>query len=378
MSLLNVSALQNVGASAPNIILNSDGTVILSPYSAAAPSPTQAGTLWFDGTSLQIRNAANTAWVAVGGGGSGTVTAVSGTAPINVATPTTTPVISIAAATTTSAGSLSAADKVKIDALPATIVSSVTGTLPITVATGTTTPVIAINAATAAAAGSIEIATLAEAATGTDATRALTPESGVPKDAAGMTGAAILPSGTTGQQPGTPVVGMQRLNLDSLGMEFWDGSKWVTLSPNSPAFSAYTSTPSAFFAPNIYTKAVFDTEVFDNSGFYNNATAVFQPTVPGYYQINSSIGLGTAGPLNIDTYIISIFKNGSEYLRGTQLTTLSLAAIALYATCSAVIYMDGTTDSVDMRILYQTSGAQAQILGGLPTASFFSAVLVGV
>ena len=63
MSLLNVSALQNVGASSPNITLNSDGTVILSPYSDAAPSPTQAGTLWFDGTSLQIRDAANTGWV---------------------------------------------------------------------------------------------------------------------------------------------------------------------------------------------------------------------------------------------------------------------------------------------------------------------------
>lgn len=47
----------------------------------------------------------------------GTVTSVSGTAPIAVATPTTTPVVSIAAATTLVPGSMSAADKTKVDGL---------------------------------------------------------------------------------------------------------------------------------------------------------------------------------------------------------------------------------------------------------------------
>jgi hypothetical protein len=70
MSLLNVSALQNVGAGAPNILLNSDGSVTLAVYTNAStpPSPTQAGTLWFTGTALNIRNLANSAWVAAGGG----------------------------------------------------------------------------------------------------------------------------------------------------------------------------------------------------------------------------------------------------------------------------------------------------------------------
>ena len=47
----------------------------------------------------------------------GTVTSVSGTAPIVVATGTTTPAISISAATTTAAGSMSAADKSKLDGI---------------------------------------------------------------------------------------------------------------------------------------------------------------------------------------------------------------------------------------------------------------------
>ena len=73
MSLLNVSALQNIGAGSPNVILNVDGSVTLPVYSNAstAPTPAQAGTLWFNGTSLQIRNLANSAWVASVSGATG-------------------------------------------------------------------------------------------------------------------------------------------------------------------------------------------------------------------------------------------------------------------------------------------------------------------
>jgi hypothetical protein len=112
-------------------------------------------------------------------------------------------------------------------------VTNVTGTLPITVATGTTTPVIAINAATNAAAGAIEIATLAEAATGTDATLALTPSTGVPKDAATMTGAALIPGGNDAARPGTPVTGMTRYNSQGgtpVNLEYYDGSSWTAVS----------------------------------------------------------------------------------------------------------------------------------------------------
>ena len=55
--------------------------------------------------------------VEVGGLSAGTVTSVTATAPISVATGTTTPAISISAATTSAAGSMSAADKTKLDAV---------------------------------------------------------------------------------------------------------------------------------------------------------------------------------------------------------------------------------------------------------------------
>lgn len=54
----------------------------------------------------------------------GTVTSVSGTAPIAVATGTSTPAISISAATTSAAGSMSAADKTKLDGVTGALVGT--------------------------------------------------------------------------------------------------------------------------------------------------------------------------------------------------------------------------------------------------------------
>ncbi|MDD3875188.1 MAG: DUF1566 domain-containing protein, partial [Bacteroidales bacterium] len=69
-------------------------------------------------TILDDANAAAVRTTIGAGTGNGTVTTVSGTAPIAVATGTTTPVISIAAATTSATGSMSAADKTKLDKYP--------------------------------------------------------------------------------------------------------------------------------------------------------------------------------------------------------------------------------------------------------------------
>jgi len=77
-----------------------------------------------------------------------------------------------------------------------------------------------------AAGSSIAAASLAEAATGTDNTKYSSPQTAVPKDASGMTGAAILPSGTTAQQPGTLVAGMTRYNTTTADLEFYTGTVW--------------------------------------------------------------------------------------------------------------------------------------------------------
>jgi hypothetical protein len=63
-------------------------------------TPTNGQSLTFNGTN----------WINQAGAGSGTVTSVSGTSPVSVATGTTTPVISMAAATTSVSGYLTSTD----------------------------------------------------------------------------------------------------------------------------------------------------------------------------------------------------------------------------------------------------------------------------
>lgn len=43
------------------------------------------------------------------------------------------------------------------------------------------------------------------------------------------TGALQLPSGTTGQRPGSPQIGYTRWNTDDTKVETWNGSEWVQL-----------------------------------------------------------------------------------------------------------------------------------------------------
>jgi len=79
------------------------------------------------------------------------------------------------------------------------------------------------------AGGGLSAASLAQAAAGTVDTVANTPKTSVPKDAAGMTGAAILSSGTQAQRPGAPSVGMTRVNTATKALEFYDGTNWKSV-----------------------------------------------------------------------------------------------------------------------------------------------------
>jgi len=242
MSTLNVTSIQNPAAPQANLSLNADGTVTLPVFTGpSAPLLFQAGTLWFDtaGPTLLVRNPGNTAWVSAGGGGGGTVTGVTATAPL-VSSGGAAPNLTINAATTGALGAVQIGTNVDV-----------------------TTGTISIKNASATDKGVIEIATLAEAATGTNATLALTPSTGVPKDAATMTGAAILPSGTTAQQPGTPVVGMIRVNTDNTpdSVEAYDAAslQWRQLAyvplpgtlPANLTFSASQSISGYFYCNNL-------------------------------------------------------------------------------------------------------------------------------
>jgi hypothetical protein len=126
-----------------------------------------------------------------------------------------------------------------------------------------------------------------------------------------------------------------------------------------PAFSAFPTSESQTPSINTFTKVTLGSENFDTNS--NFASSTFTPTVAGYYQINGSVNMNGT----VSRMIVSIFKNGSEYLRGTDVN-----ANINTASVSTLLFMNGTTDFVE---LYTFNGS-----GGVTifTGSQFSGALV--
>ena len=160
MATLNVTNLQNTAATVTNVSLLADGTTTLV---LNATGTSRLGGLRYNAGNLEVYTA-GAVWVPIGGGGGGTVTGVTASLPL--------------------------------------------------VSSGGAAPNLTINAATTSLPGSVQLADAAASQAGTSATLVNTPAFSVPKDASGMTGAALLPGGTTLQRPGTPSSGMLRFNTD--------------------------------------------------------------------------------------------------------------------------------------------------------------------
>lgn len=114
-----------------------------------------------------------------------------------------------------------------------------------------------------------------------------------------------------------------------------------------PAFAAYMTNGSAnqSVTSGVFTKVKIDTKVFDtNTNFDATTNYRFTPTVAGYYQINSSIGLSATVP---SLYIVGIYKNGVIFGAGSQLQGLAGTASQILQ-CSGLVYLNGSTDYVEL------------------------------
>ena len=123
-----------------------------------------------------------------------------------------------------------------------------------------------------------------------------------------------------------------------------------TFSGTGPAFSAYQS--SAQSIPNAsFTKLQLQTKVFDTASCFDNSTNYrFTPNVAGYYQINGQVSIGGAA---LGYSQITIYKNGSEYSRGS--VSPNNTSVGAQSTVSNLVYLNGSTDYVELYV-YQNSG----------------------
>ena len=129
------------------------------------------------------------------------------------------------------------------------------------------------------------------------------------------------------------------------------------VSGNMPAFSAYKSAAQTLSSAT-FTKITFDLEEYDTNN--NFASSAFTPTVAGYYQVNAAVNNGTG----VQT-VVSIYKNGSESKAGSN-------SSAFTAVASAIIYMNGSTDYLEIYGYFAVGTAT----GSGTIAPFFQACLL--
>jgi hypothetical protein len=125
---------------------------------------------------------------------------------------------------------------------------------------------------------------------------------------------------------------------------------------NGPAFSAYANNTLQTITSGSQQKVLFQNEEYDTNSNFANST--FTPTVAGYYQLNAEVRLdGSSGTGEI---MIVIWKNGSEYKRGTNQSGTSIATNFWAMTVSSLVYANGTSDYFEI-YAQQTSGGSLTV-----------------
>ena len=148
------------------------------------------------------------------------------------------------------------------------------------------------------------------------------------------------------------------------------GATITVAATAAPAFSAYMSS-SPVWTNGVATKAPINTEEFDTANAFDSTTNYrFTPLVAGYYQINGCISFGNA--VATGACVTSLYKNGTEFKRGNYIS-INLANFT-QAVVSSLIYLNGSTDYVELYGTQVSGGALTQ--NGGSAATYFQAVMV--
>ena len=141
-------------------------------------------------------------------------------------------------------------------------------------------------------------------------------------------------------------------NLNVVGSLTVGGKKAV----NGPAFSAYANATLQTITTGSQQKVLFQVEEFDTDNCYTNSR--FTPTVEGYYQLNAEVRLD--GATGTGEMMIVIWKNGTEYKRGTNQSGTQIASNFWAMQVSSLVYANGTGDYFEIYV-QQGSGSSVTV-----------------
>ena len=136
-----------------------------------------------------------------------------------------------------------------------------------------------------------------------------------------------------------------------------------TISGTAPAFSAWQSSAQGVSA-STWTKLNFQTEEFDVASNYDTTNMRFTPNVAGYYQVNAN-AMGN----NNAQVITAIYKNGTEFKRGSQVYSTTGQG----SNVAAIVYLNGTTDYIECWF-YSTGSVQT--IQAYQSITYFQAAMI--
>ncbi len=169
------------------------------------------------------------------------------------------------------------------------------------------------------------------------------------------------------------LAGAQRYNSVSNTIDYCSGSAWLSLGPSATVDPAVMVTMSAnqTITPLTQTLLNLDAKTFDTNNNFDTATQKFTPTIPGYYQVN--VGVTCMSATNISNACVSyIFKNGS--IISSMVNRAGSTTYQWSSTNSIVVYMNGTTDYLQLKGYTEATGGVIQ--GGSSGPTYFSAALL--
>jgi hypothetical protein len=154
----------------------------------------------------------------------------------------------------------------------------------------------------------------------------------------------------SGNASGTGVftIASPNSNTDrTLSLPDQTGTLLTTATPgvpvNGPTFNVGVSGTVSTSA-SAWTKISLPVETFDVGACFDTSTSRFTPNVAGYYQISGNVALAAGSST---TNIIAIYRNGSEYRRGTRGFADGLnVSVGI----STIVYLNGSTDYVELYV----------------------------
>lgn len=167
-------------------------------------------------------------------------------------------------------------------------------------------------------------------------------------------------------------LGVGFLQTGSIVEVLYTGSAFVVISASGPApvFSAYLSGTQSVNSSTTPTLISLDAEEFDTNSTFNTGTYRHVPNIAGYYQYTGRVHFVSAASGLCGA---ALWKNGASFKLGQYVPLNSGSSMGCVA--AALIYMNGTTDYVDLRG-FQTSGGAINVGASNAFNTYLQGVLV--